>query len=272
MKTIEYRELKSFTEFRECISLQKKIFGVSEIDTFPPLILYVFARESPPVGIVIGAFDKSPREEKLVGVFFGTAMLRENAYYGLVGGVLPEYQGQNIGTELFRKLREIALSRNVQYFYWSYEPLEGNLAHTNYNKLGHLGIKYDESAYELTDDAPPDKNIPIDKILIKWELDSQRVREKKAGTYRGKIEIEKALSKYPVIDENNFTDSNMVLVEIPENFIALKKTSFEKALYWRLSTRKIFNEYINKRGYWITEFYSQKKEGERHNYYLLEKQ
>lgn len=270
MDTFEYRELKTFDEFRECVTLQKEIFNLSDIDTFSPLILTVLARDFPPVGIVIGTFDKSLDKEALIGFFFGAAILRENAYWGILGGVHPKYQGLNIGTTLFKKLREFSLSRGVRFFYWTHDPLEGNLGHTNYNKLGHLGIKYKESAYEYTDEIQSYKTIPIDNVVIKWKLDSRRVHEKIEGTYKRK-KIEEVLTKYPIVNENNFIDSRIVLVEIPDDYIALKKTDFEEALKWRLNTRKIFKEYINNRGYWITEFYSQKKDGKRRNYYLLEK-
>jgi len=100
-------------------------------------------------------------------------------------------------------------------------------------------------------------------------LESPRTHKKLKGTFP-RQKLEDVLSKYPIVGENNLENSEIILLKIPENFIALKKTNFEEALNWRLKTRKIFDEYINKKGYWITEFYSQKKDGKRQNYYLLE--
>jgi predicted GNAT superfamily acetyltransferase len=172
---------------------------------------------------------------------------------------------------MFFKFRELASSRNIKYMYGNYDPLEGNLGHTYYNKLGFWGIRYQESAYELAAHDHPASDIPIDKVVVKWELDSQRTCEKLEGTYRGKRKMAEILTKQPVVNENNFEDSETVLVKIPEDFVSLKKMNPGEALNWRLNTRKIFKEYINNRGYWITEFYSEKKDGRRHNYYLLEK-
>lgn len=271
MAAIEYRELRNFDEFRECVSLQKKIFGVSDIDAISPLAITVYAKTFPPIGVVIGAVDINLGKEKLIGFLFGTAVLQENALYGVAVGILPEYRDRNIGTGLIRTFRESALSRKVKYIYGNYDPLEGNLGRTYFNKLGFWGVKYQESPYELTDNGHSDIEIPIDKVVFKWELESQRTNERLDGHYRGN-KIEEVLSKFPLINENNFEDSEAVLVDIPEDFIALKKTNFKEALKWRLGTRKIFNEYINRRGYWLTEFYSQKEDGKRRNLYLLEKQ
>ncbi len=271
MGKIEYRELKSFDEFRECVTLQKKIFGVSDIDAISLPTIFMLAREYPPVGIVLGAIDKRQGKEKLVGFVFSTALLHENALLFPLVGVLQEYQSQNIGTGLLTKLREVSLSKKVKYLFCFYDPLEGNLGNYYCSKLGLLGIKYEASVFEFTTDNRSHKDIPIDKIAARWELDSQRTAEKLAGIYREKGKIEDVLAIYPVVNENNFEESESVLVEIPEDFIALKKKNFKDALKWRLNTRKIFKEYINNRGYWITEFYSEKKEGRRHNYYLLER-
>ncbi len=271
MSNIEYRELKSFDEFRECVTLQKEIFGLSDIDAISPLIISMFAKEMPPIGFVIGAVDNSQWKEKLVGFVFSTAVLCEDALYFLLVGVHPEYQNENIGFGLLKKLREISLPKGIKYFYCIFDPLEGNLGNYYFSKLGLWGIKYEESPYELTLDNHPNNIIPTDKIVTKWDIDNPRTYEKMEGTYQGKIKIEEILSKYPVINENKFDDNDTILVRIPENFIALKKKNIKEALNWRFSTRKIFDEYINNRGYLLTEFYSQKKEGKRDNYYLLEK-
>lgn len=271
MGTIEYRELTNFDEFRECVSLQKEILGVSDVDVIPPPILNMFARKSPPIGIVVGAVDKSQEKEKLVGFFFGTAVLQENAIYGIAIGVLPEYLGKNIGLGIFCKFREFALTREIKYMYGNYDPLEGNLGHNYFNKLGFWGIKYHESLYELAPAINAITDFPIDKIAVKWDLGSKRTSEKLEGIYQKK-KIEEIMAVYPIVNENKFEESEAVLMIIPEDFMALKKRDFKEALKWRLSTRKILNEYINNRGYWITEFYSQKEDGKRHNYYLLEKQ
>jgi len=106
MGTIEYRELTNFDEFRECVFLQKRIFGVSDIDTLSPLAITVYAKQFPPIGVVVGAIAKNQVEEILVGFLFGTAVLQENALYGVAVGILQEYRDKNIGTGLIRKFRE----------------------------------------------------------------------------------------------------------------------------------------------------------------------
>ena len=267
---IECKELTRFDEFRECAKIQKDIFGVSDIDAISPLTLTVFAKKFPQIGIVIGAIDKNEENEKLVGFAFYTAVLQENAYYGVASGLLPGYRDKNIGTNLNKKIRELAIARKVQYLFGSFDPLEGNLGHTYFNKLGFWGVKYQETPYKLSNEVKSINAIPIDKVIFKWEFESQRVNKRIAGAFSPQ-KFEDVLSKYPIINETHFIDSKSVLVEVPGDFISLKKSHFDVALKWRLNTRKVFNEYINKRGYWITEFYSQIENTTRRNFYLLEK-
>jgi predicted GNAT superfamily acetyltransferase len=79
------------------------------------------------------------------------------------------------------------------------------------------------------------------------------------------------MEEYPVATADNFPEADAVLVQIPSDLQKLKKTNLDKALEFRMNTRKIFDEYINNRGFAATELFSERIDGERMNYYLLEK-
>ena len=272
-KYIEYRELNNFDELKKCISIQKKTLGFSDTDIIPPPLLNVFARKKPTCGIVVGAFevDQTTGNEELIGFQVNTALLKEEAIFGILLAVLPEYQNKNIGYHIYSKFREVALSNNINLFYCLFDPLEANLGNAYSNKFGFIGIEYVSEVYELQDDVHTVTSaIPNDKIYAKCELAAPRTSEKFDRKYK-KIPFEEILSRCPIIDEKNYADNDRVLVEVPDNFMTLVKNNVDEAIRWRMSTRKIFTEYINNRGFWMTEFYSQQKEGKRSNYYLLEK-
>lgn len=270
MGKIEYRELTCPDEFRVCVSLQREIFKLVDIDVIPVAIMSLFAKKVPPIGIVIGAVDKSNEKDKIVGFLFNTAALQNNTICSLLGGVLPEYQKKGIIQGMFYKLQEWAQARDIKYMYGVFDPLKGVIGNAYIRKLGFWGVRYQAEVPDLTFENPSEKGFPQDNVVVKWDFNSDRPRQ------RIKVEkkdIETILSEYPIVNDKKFEaeGSKVVLVEIPGNIDALIKTNFEEALNWRLKTRTIFEEYINKRKYWITEFFSHQKDEKRHNYYLLQK-
>lgn len=135
-----------------------------------------------------------------------------------------------------------------------------------FDKIGLSGIKYEISAFELAGK----KELPIDVFLVYGDFASPRVAEKLVEVPGPALKKEIPLN-CPVVNEDRWVDSETVLVEIPEDFQALKKYNMDTAIRWRLSTRKIFDEYINRRGYFVAEFFTVKENAKRSNYYMLKK-
>ncbi len=271
--SIEIKELTEFSQFNECLLLQEKIFGLSDRDKIPSPYIGMLARKRLPIGIALGAFEKKEdSSEQIIGFSFSTATFVENSIYSILMGVLPEYQNRNVGLALFNKLRELALARKLNHFYCIFDVLGANLGKFYFNKIGLLGVKYEITPFEFAGhkNGEPRSEVPEDIIYAHGELNSIRICEKLVGSYRKRTFAE-VLSKYPIVTENDYKESEVVLVEIPEDFLVLRRKNIEEALKWRLSTRKIFDEYINKRGFCVTELYSEKINNRRNNYYLLEK-
>jgi predicted GNAT superfamily acetyltransferase len=268
---VEYKELTSNEQFRQCVDLQREVFGLKDVDIFSPLAFNLLTMKELPAGLTLGAFADSNGKENLVGFLLTSATFFPNSLYGMIIGINPKYQNQKVGFKLKEKLREVALGRQITSLYGIFDPLEGNLGNVYLNKFGYWGIKYEQDAYELNEDCSQNERLPTDKVLFRWDMNSARTTEKTAGTYR-KRPLNEVLSRYPLVKEDRFSDSEAILVEIPGNFMELKKQDIKEALKWRLQTREIFDEYINNRGFWITEFYSEMTNGKRRNYYLLEKQ
>jgi predicted GNAT superfamily acetyltransferase len=267
--TVEYKELTEKEHFRQCADLQKRIFGVNEVDILAPHVVNMLVNKKLSLGVGFGAFEKVNGKDNLIGFIINCATFSDHSFYGIMVGISPEYRSQNIGFGLINKIREVGLERKIFWLYGIFDPLEGNLGNLYFNKFGFLGVKYEKSAYELNEDYHSAEKVPVDKVLFRWDMYSSRANEKLAGTYQKKT-LPEVLKQYPLIQEDRFVDSDGVLVEIPEDFLALKGKNRQEALRWRLRTGKIFDEYVNNRGFHITEFYSERTNGKRKNYYLLE--
>lgn len=263
VQEIEFRLLSGFQEYEKCFELQKEIFKTSDKDTLPPIFLNLLSRENPRVGFALGAFNKE--NDELVGFFLNVAGVEENSVYCMTLGIKPGFQQKNIGINFFKALRKHAIASGIKHIYGIFEPLEGNLGNFYFSKLGLTGIKYESDVYELQEN-----DFPIDKILLKWDINSSQTNEKIDGTYK-KENIENLLDNYPIANHTDELKSNKLLIQIPDDFIRLKQGNRQEALKWRMKTRELFIKYLNEKSYQITDFYSQITDNRRENYYLLEK-
>lgn len=271
---IEIKELSEFAHFSECLVLQEKIFGLSDQDKIPPPYIGMLARKRLPIGLALGAFERQNDSERMVGFSFNTATFIPGSIYCILVGVLPEYQGHGIALELFKKLRETALKKSIRHFYCIFDVLGGAQGNFYFNKIGLAGVAYESEPFELADQNSKGmkRKVPVDVIYLQGDLESVRIHEKLTGSYRGKP-FSKVLSQYPVVTGECLKDeSDAIILEIPGDFQTLRKQNPHEAISWRMRTRKILDEYINNRRFWITEFYSEENENGRRNYYLLEKQ
>jgi predicted GNAT superfamily acetyltransferase len=264
---IDYRELYSNEDFAQCILLQKDVFNISDIDLISPLFLKLIARNNPPIGISIGAFNLT--DKKLVGVIIGFATFNNNSVYGVLQGVNPEFRNKEIGLNLLLKLREVALEKGLESMQGIVDPLEANLAKLFFTNLGFNGIKYEPQVYKYTG-SDSYNSIPIDKVLINWNFNSQTTIEK--IIYRKRLGDETLFDETPIATESIKPISKNILIEIPNNFNDLKNKDWEQANKWRYSTREIFTYYLNQMNYNIVDFIKKQENQTYKSYYLLEKQ
>lgn len=249
---VQYRLLSGQNDYNECFRLQKEVFGFSNKDAISPALLGLFNRQFPKIGFSIGAFF----ENRLIGFLLSTSTAKSNSLYSIMLAVDQNFRNMNIGEGLFLKQKEICLNNNIDIIYFIYDPLEGNLANLYIHKLGMEGIQYESTVYSLENDQ-----IPNDKILVQWNLES--------SINRKQIALNKYFQlKFPF--ENSIrTDIDKVMFEIPGNFIELCKNNHQNAVRWRKKTRELFSILINEKGFVINDFYSKKHDAYYENYYLL---
>jgi predicted GNAT superfamily acetyltransferase len=166
---IQIRKCTNLPDFHRCVEIQKFVWNESDLET-EPYTTFVVANQTG--GQVLGAFDGPT----MVGFTLALVGLRGKTAYlhSHMTGVLPEYRDRKIGRALKLFQREDALSRDIRLIEWTFDPLETRNAHFNLNRLGAIVRTYILDFYGVTS-SPLHRNLPTDRLLAEWHLDSSRV-------------------------------------------------------------------------------------------------
>ena len=277
---ISIRALKDAAEFRQCEELQRRVWGMEDISIVPLHLLLTAQKNG---GLVLGAFDEQGTMVGFVFGFLGMTDQGQVKHCSHMAGVLPEYQGQQIGYRLKLAQREHVLAQGLDLATWTYDPLEGSNASLNIGKLGVICRTYLPDVYGDTG-IQLHLGLPTDRFQIEWWVRSQRVEERLESRH-GKLTLDKALDMgAEKVNRTEFdgrgllrseTDdrapgAEAVLIEIPADFQIIKSADMGLAREWRAQTREIFENCFGV-GYTVTDFISEVQEGRRHNFYFLQR-
>jgi predicted GNAT superfamily acetyltransferase len=277
---ISIRALKDIAQFHQCEELQRRVWGMEDLSVVPLHLLLTAQKNG---GLVLGAFDEQGTMVGFVFGFLGMTDQGQVKHCSHMAGVLPEYQGQQIGYRLKLAQREHVRAQGLELATWTYDPLEGSNASVNIGKLGVICRTYLPDVYGDTG-IQLHLGLPTDRFEVEWWVRSQRVEES-LGPRHGKLTLNKALdvgakrANRTELDGRGLLRSEMadralgaeaVLIEIPADFQAIKSADMGLAREWRLQTREIFLECFGA-GYVTTDFISEVREGRRRNFYLLQR-
>ena len=162
--------LSDLKRLRECLEIQRKVWGFSDLDLLPLRSLVVSGRIG---GQVFGAIDT---DNNLLGFLTAVPGYREGRVYlhSHMMGVLPEYRNRGIGRSLKLAQRQDALRRGISRVEWTFDPLEIRNAYFNIESLGAICRQYDVDIYGATS-SPLHGNLPTDRLLAEWHLSRPRV-------------------------------------------------------------------------------------------------
>ena len=166
---IQIRKCTALPDFHRCVEIQRAVWNESDLET-EPYTTFVVANQTG--GQVLGAFDGPT----MVGFTMALVGVRDKTPYlhSHMTGVLPEYRDRKIGRALKLFQREEALSRDIRLIERTIDPLETRNAHFNLNRLGAIVRTYIPNFYGITT-SPLHRNLPTDRLLAEWHLDSKRV-------------------------------------------------------------------------------------------------
>jgi predicted GNAT superfamily acetyltransferase len=201
------RPCTTHEELGACVTLQKKIWGYSDLEVYP---LRLFVNLSQIGGRVLAAFTPAGRA---VGFVASMPAWRggHNYYHSLSLGVLPEHENRGLGRALKLEQRRLALRAGIGRIEWTFDPLRAKNAFFNIVRLGAVCRRYITDHYGSVD-SRFQKGLPSDRLVAEWWLKSGRVRRALSG-------------KPPRSDRKKPVDE----VTIPRDIESLKRTRLGEA-------------------------------------------
>ena len=256
--------------------LQRLIWSGSETEVVPASLLLASIHNG---GLAIGAYAKSG----LIGFVFGFPGLSESPA-GLISkhcshmlGVHPDWRNAGLGFALKRAQWQMVRHQGLDCITWTYDPLLSCNAHLNIARLGAVCSTYLCNAYGKMRDGM-NAGLPSDRFQVDWWLRSRRVERRLGRTARSglkpdQVRVAGVETLAGVVDPTGWLHppekaaamkGKLVLVEIPQDILALKEADLSLAQSWRLHARSIFSQAFDL-GYVVTDFVHD-PEG---SYYLL---
>lgn len=231
MNAYTIRLCTSFEDYDKCLELQRKVWGVPEVDVTPSRIYVISSNAG---GFLMGAFTPEARLVAFLHTFPGFNEEREPFYYSHMLAVTPELQNSGLGYLLKLKQRERALEKGVRYVQWTFDPLQSRNAYFNINKLGCVVRSYKVNYYGATNTSVFDAGIEADRLMAEWWVNTARVERVIAG------------ERPPV-------PAGAPYVEVPVNYNDVRAGGLNEARKWRLEVRARFQEMFA-RGLTVTAF------------------
>ncbi|RLC79689.1 MAG: hypothetical protein DRI81_05050 [Chloroflexi bacterium] len=272
---IEIRPLKTIKEYQAVEQIQRQVWHFEDVKIVPDHMLFSIQKSG---GLVLGAFDIAPGQERLVGFLFGLVQLTavgQVKHWSDMAGVLPAYQNQNLGYQLKLAQRECVLAQGIDHIRWTFDPLESRNARLNFRKLGvtcntYLRDVYGDRLGELN------AGLPSDRFQVDWRISSAHVAERLRGDWVGPVLaalraegvaiLNPALSGEPPRQVLPI-EGDRILVQIPAHFQSIKSADLKLACDWRTHTCELF-EAVFDAGYTIVDLLFENNQ----SYYLLRKE
>jgi predicted GNAT superfamily acetyltransferase len=150
---------------------------------------------------------------------------------------------------------------------WTYDPLLSRNAHLNIARLGAVCSLYLRSEYGEMQDGL-NAGLPSDRFQVDWWINTERVRRRLSRPSRPSLTLAHFRMAEAILLEARFTQTpvaiqppqadpqltgNLLLIEIPFDFLALKAADLLLARAWRTYTRAVFEEAFAT-GYLVTDF------------------
>ena len=166
-------------------------------------------------------------DNKIVGAAFAFPATNDGLHlHSHMTAVLPEFRDKGVGYTLKIDQWNWAKKKNYSHLSWTFDPLVRRNARLNIAKLG-----VDISAYfpNFYGDMPDALNAgdESDRLMVSWstDLDAPKARE---------------LITNP--------ESSDILIEIPEDIVAIRSQNQSESMKWRRQVREQFMAAFEKNG------------------------
>ncbi|MEM9955131.1 MAG: GNAT family N-acetyltransferase [Chloroflexota bacterium] len=251
--TITYRPCTTHDEFATVAQLEKTIWAVDDADVITAHMLHVIHRIG---GIVFGAFDG----DTMVGMAVATPMQEQGLLWSHMAGVLPNYQGQDIGYQIKQVQRDWALKHGYHEMRWSFDPAMRRNANFNFRKLGVTTNIYHNNFYGMMSDGI-NAGVASDRFEAVWRLNHPKI------TYDVPDDVSFLLTvgEQQLIINTTLTQPYHA-VACPYDFPAIKSENLNIARMWRQMMAKAFSVAFAG-GYHVVDFVTE--QDNQFCYYVL---
>ncbi|MGH2344665.1 MAG: GNAT family N-acetyltransferase [Chloroflexota bacterium] len=250
-ETFTIEEMTSAAEMEEWQAVDLAVWPGSPLGAVPIHLLVTHGRYG---GLLLGARDAAG---KMIGILLGFpgAKAGQAVHCSHLLGVLPEWQGRDVGYHLKRRQREWALAHGYDLVVWTFDPLETRNARLNIAKLGGIVREYSPNLYGVGRDGL-NVGLETDRFTISWHIRHPTVAARLAA-HAPSVQVEDLLAAgiplltrtdvsgasepYPTLREIQAgADTRSALVEAPANFQAIKGADLGAARAWREGLRAVF--------------------------------
>ena len=171
------------------------------------------------------------------------------------------------------------MAAGVALIIWTFDPLQARNANLNLRRLGGTATEFFADFYGRTS-AALHHGLPTDRLLVRWDLNAPRVRERLAEGDPPRSVPTPALPRindvkwqagWPVSSEPRLElDEPELLLEIPPEWDVLCQAAPRVAGDWQDKVRRAFQAYLG-RGYTVADFAPTEEGGRRRPLYVLRK-
>lgn len=257
---ITVRPASSLDDFRAVEELQLRAWSITDRAEIVPLHVLLTVQKNG--GLVLGAFTDAGL---MVGILFGFLGRHYDGSWkhcSHIMGVLPEYRGKSIGYLLKMKQREMVLQQGLKLITWTFDPLESANAYLNFSKLDVISREYYPDMYgEIADLL--NRGLPSDRLQVEWWLEPAEETVKLRSIARDAMSSSRGIIRLievqdgphgPVpLDVNLSPGQEVVLLNVPGNFQAVKRGDPQLASEWRKLTRRQFQACLDQ-GYVVSGY------------------
>ncbi len=194
---------------------------------------------------VSGAYVNGKLAGGLVG-WFGGVPPGDLHLHSHILGVLPGSGAHGLGFELKQHQRRWCLERGVMVIEWTTDPLVRRNAYFNLTKLGARANRYLVNVYgEMTDGINAGEE--SDRLLITWLLEAPPGPEPDLEALRrdGAVAVlSVGDAGEPVAAGSTISFARVLLCQVPDDIVALRRTDPSLARAWRVALRRAFTAAI----------------------------
>jgi predicted GNAT superfamily acetyltransferase len=228
-KTITFRAPEAMAELVPVESMQREIFGATDLDIYSAGALLSLIEAG---GRVITATV----DGEFAGAVIGMAgyVHRKPFFLSDWMGIWPTFRSIGIGAELKRLQGALALADGFTEIAWTVDPLRAANARLNFERLGAWSDQYEEDRYGSNFGEGLYGGLPSDRLHLTWSISDPAVQNRlrtppPVTTNADVLEVEHF--------KPGITDSRC-LVFIPNDIDAVLAADPNAALRWRLLLRE----------------------------------